>query len=54
MAQALVFVAPPTTGHVKLAPANRAAFADADLAAEFADLVAWRDALYARYRTAAT
>jgi glutathione S-transferase len=52
MAQALVFVAPPTTDQLRIAPANRAAFADAELAAEFADLVAWRDALYVAWRDA--
>jgi glutathione S-transferase len=54
MAQTLVFIAPPiTTGrsHLRIAPSNRVAFTDAELAAEFADLVAWRDALYARHRT---
>jgi glutathione S-transferase len=52
MAQTLVFVSPPETkaGHLRIAPANRAAFTDAALASEFADLVAWRDALYAEHR----
>jgi glutathione S-transferase len=53
MAQILTFVSPATTGHLKLRPANRAAFSDAKLAAEFADLLAWRDGIYARYRTPA-
>jgi glutathione S-transferase len=50
MAQVLVFVAPPSRDYVRIGTGNRAAFADAELATEFADLVAWRDALYAHYR----
>ncbi|MCC6623619.1 MAG: glutathione S-transferase N-terminal domain-containing protein [Deltaproteobacteria bacterium] len=49
MAQALGFVSPPETG-IRIGPANRAAFTDADLASRHADLIAWRDALYRRYR----
>ncbi len=51
MAQVLVFVRPPATG-LKIGRANRAAFDDAALATRFADLLAWRDALYAQYRGA--
>jgi glutathione S-transferase len=50
MAQVLVFVAPPAREYVKIGAGNRHAFADPALAAEYADLVAWRDALYARHR----
>jgi glutathione S-transferase len=52
MAQVLISVSPPTTG-LKLGPASRRAFVDPELAASHADLVAWRDALYAAYRNAA-
>ncbi len=48
-AQVLAFVTPPTTG-IRIGKANRLAFTDAELAAEFADLLAWRDALYAAHR----
>lgn len=48
-AQALAFVRPPSTG-LRMGPANRRAFTDPVLAERFADLVAWRDALYAAYR----
>jgi glutathione S-transferase len=53
--QALVFIAPPEPDRergrgIRIAKASRRAFYDADLAREFADLVAWRDAIYASYR----
>lgn len=48
-AQVLGFVTPPERG-LRIGRHNRAAFTDGALAAEFADLVAWRDALYARHR----
>jgi glutathione S-transferase len=48
---ALLFgVAPPAPAYVRMGTATRAAFADAELAREFADLVAWRDGLYAKHR----
>jgi glutathione S-transferase len=50
MATALQLTVPVADGYVALGPATRAAWADDALAAEFADLVAWRDALYARHR----
>lgn len=46
MAQVLTFVTPHTSLRVKAN--NRAAFLDPQLAASYADLVAWRDALYQR------
>jgi glutathione S-transferase len=52
MAQVLCFVAPPDRRYVKLGKANAAAFGDPELAQRYADLVAWRDALYARFREA--
>ncbi len=51
MAQLLAFVRPPASG-LKIGRANRAAFTDDDLAAQSPDLLAWRDALYAKYRHA--
>ena len=50
MAQVLCFVAAPDRNYVKLGKANAAAFGDPDLAKRYADLVAWRDVLYTRYR----
>ena len=49
MSQVLAFVQPPSTG-LRIGRANRAAFHDAELSGQFADLVAWRDALYAAFR----
>ncbi len=49
MAQVLVSVAPPPSG-LKLGPATRRTFVDPELHAPWADLVAWRDALYGAYR----
>lgn len=48
-AQALAFVRPPETG-LRMGPGTRAAFLDPYVAAVTADLLAWRDALYARHR----
>ncbi|MCB9687996.1 MAG: glutathione S-transferase N-terminal domain-containing protein [Alphaproteobacteria bacterium] len=48
-AQALAFVRPPATG-LRMGPANRRAFTDPVLAERHADLLAWRDALYAAFR----
>ncbi len=49
MAQMLAFVVPPARG-LTLGPALRRAYTTPELAADFADLVTWRDLLYARYR----
>jgi glutathione S-transferase len=49
-AQVLSFVQPPDRKYLRLGKANAAAFGDPALAARYADLVAWRDALYAKYR----
>lgn len=49
--QALSFVQPVTHPAYRIAPASRHAFEDPELQREFADLVDWRDALYAALRT---
>jgi glutathione S-transferase len=49
-AQVLCFVQPPDRKYLRLGKANAAAFGDPALAARYADLVGWRDALYAKYR----
>lgn len=46
----LQFVAPVADRYIKLGPASRAVWTDASLRERFADLVEWRDALYARHR----
>ena len=48
-AQILAFVTPPAFG-LKLGRASRRGFTDPALAKEYADLIAWRDALYEAYR----
>jgi glutathione S-transferase len=48
-AQILGFVSPPSFG-LKLGKASRRGFTDRALAQEYADLIAWRDALYEAYR----
>ena len=48
-AQVLGFVSPPSFG-LKLGKASARGFTDPELAAEYADLVAWRDALYEAHR----
>jgi glutathione S-transferase len=50
MAQVLACVSPPTRG-LRLGRASRRAFTDLALRERYADLVAWRDAIYAAYRT---
>jgi glutathione S-transferase len=50
MAQVIAVLEVPTIG-LRMASASRAAFADPELASRYRDLVVWRDALYARYRT---
>jgi len=52
MAVTLQFVAPVDSAYVPLGPASRVAWTHPVLAGRHADLVAWRDALYARHRTA--
>jgi glutathione S-transferase len=47
--QALTFVDPPKSG-LKIGDASRRSFRDETLAAEFADLLAWRDELYRAHR----
>ena len=51
LAQVLISVEPPATG-LKLGAASRRAFMNPDLREPYADLVAWRDALYATFRAA--
>jgi glutathione S-transferase len=53
MAQVLVSVEPPSSG-LKLGSATRRMFVDPELGAPWADLVAWRDALYAAFRRPAS
>jgi glutathione S-transferase len=48
-AQILAFVSPPSSG-LKLGKASRRGFTDVELARDYVDLIAWRDALYTRYR----
>ena len=48
-AQMLSFVVPPAFG-LKLGKASRRGFTDEALAKDYADLVAWRDALYEAHR----
>jgi glutathione S-transferase len=43
-------ISPVDDRFVKLGPATRAAWTQAPLAAEYADLVAWRDKVYERQR----
>lgn len=53
MAVTLQLVRPPSEEFLVLGPATREASTAPALAARFADLLAWRDALYARYRAGA-
>jgi glutathione S-transferase len=48
MAAALQFFCPVDDRHIALGPATRAAWTHERLAADYADLVAWRDRLYAK------
>ncbi|MCB9519650.1 MAG: glutathione S-transferase [Myxococcales bacterium] len=50
MAVTLQFVTPVADEYLPLGPATRRAWSDPDLATEFADLVQWRDRIYAAYR----
>jgi glutathione S-transferase len=53
MAVTLQFVSPVEDRYLPLGPATRAAALHPQLAPRYADLVAWRDALYARHRRSA-
>jgi glutathione S-transferase len=53
-ASLLQFVAPVSDRFVPLEPATRRSFSNPALAQEFADLVAWRDELYAQHRPVAS
>lgn len=48
-AQVLAFVRPPDPEILRLGPASRRVFGDDALAERYADLVEWRDALYAAH-----
>lgn len=50
MASLLQGIAPVSDEYIRLGPAMRAVWTQPALAAEFSDLVAWRDELYARQR----
>lgn len=50
MAVVLQMIAPVATEYIALGPARRRAWTEQTLASEYADLVAWRDALYAKRR----
>jgi glutathione S-transferase len=54
MASLLQGISPVDNRFVKLGPATRAAWTHAALAAEYADLVAWRDSLYESRRRPAS
>lgn len=45
-------IRPPLSEHVRLRPGTRAAFTQPELAAEFEDLLTWRDSLYRSERPA--
>jgi glutathione S-transferase len=49
MTQALAFVSPPSFG-LRIGANSRRSFTDEALKVEFADLLAWRDAVYETYR----
>jgi glutathione S-transferase len=50
MASALQGVSAVADDYIPLGPATRAVWTQPELAAEFSDLVAWRDRLYERHR----
>jgi len=50
MAVVLQMISPVATEYIALGPARRRAWTEPTLASEYADLVAWRDALYAKRR----
>jgi glutathione S-transferase len=53
MAVTLQFVSPVADRYLPLGPATRASCIHPELAARYPELVAWRDALYARHRRSA-
>lgn len=53
MASLLQGVSPVSGDHIRLGPATRRVWTRPELAHDFSDLVAWRDALYAKHRRAA-
>lgn len=52
MATALAFVKPVDDAYIRLGPHSRGCWTHPTLSEEFADLIAWRDALYAARRKA--
>ena len=50
MATSLQFILPVDDRYIALGPATRDAWTHPTLASEYADLLAWRDRLYARHR----
>ncbi len=52
MAAALHFVTPVSSEYVRLGPATRRTWTHSGLSKKYADLLSWRDALYAKYRKA--
>ena len=50
MAQVLVFVRPPELGPMRFSKGARRVFTDPERVEKYADLLAWRDALYAERR----
>jgi glutathione S-transferase len=50
MATAMQFVTPVPDLYISLGPATRRCFTQQDLSEEYADLLAWRDDLYASFR----
>lgn len=50
--QALGFVAPVSSRHVRMGAGSRAAFTNPARAEKYADLLAWRDGVYAAFREA--
>lgn len=54
MSLVLQFVAPAADEYIRLGPASRAAWADPELATEFADLVEWRNRVFAEHWPAPT
>jgi len=51
MATSLQVVVPVSEEHIRLGPATREAWTNPALAAEFPDLIAWRDRIYAQHRS---
>lgn len=52
MATSMQLVAPVSNEHIRIGPGTRAVCTHAPIVEEFADLLAWRDALYAEHRRA--